>query len=51
MRIRDIITDTMGLACVLALTLAPLGLYKDDSGFGWWWPGVGGYHIETSDNQ
>jgi len=47
MRIRDIITDVLGVAALTILTLAPLGLFSDDSGWGWYWPNVGGYYVET----
>lgn len=51
MKLRNLISDTIGLVCLLALCLLPLGLYKTETGLGWFWPGVGGYHIETNDNQ
>lgn len=48
MRLRDIITDTLGLLAILAFTLAAMGLYTDASGFGWYWPNLGGYHWELN---
>lgn len=48
MKIRHILTDTLGAAALVALTLAPLGLFTDDSGWGWYWPNVGGYYFETT---
>ena len=47
MRIRNIITDILGVAALAILTLAPLGFFSDDSGWGWYWPNVGGYYFET----
>jgi hypothetical protein len=46
MRIRDIMADAMGLAFIVALAFAALGFYADASGFGWYWPNLGGYHFE-----
>lgn len=48
MRIRDFILDAVGILAVAVLTFAPLGLFSDDSGWGWHWPNVGGYYFETS---
>jgi hypothetical protein len=50
MTLRHLTLDAMALALMLALALAPLGLYLDDSGFGWFWPGLGGYHFDTTTN-
>ena len=48
MRIRHLLTDLIGVAALAILTLAPLGLFSDDSGWGWYWPNVGGYYFDTS---
>ena len=45
---RTLILDTLALAFLVALSLAPLGIYSNDSGFGWFWPGLGGFHFDTS---
>lgn len=51
MKIRHFILDFIGLALIAVLTFAPLGLFSDDSGWGWYWPNVGGYYFETTTNK
>ena len=43
-----VLADIVGVAALVTLTFAPLGLFSDDSGWGWYWPNVGGYYFETS---
>ncbi len=48
MLIKEIITDTIGLLCLVLMCAAPLGLFKDNNGWGWYWPNVGGFYIDTT---
>jgi hypothetical protein len=47
--IKQVTKDTIGLLCLLAICLMPLGLFADDAGWGWHWPNVGGFYIEQGE--
>lgn len=48
MLIKQITKDTFGLLCLLAVCFTPFGLFTDDTGWGWYWPNVGGFYIEQT---
>lgn len=41
------LTDIIGVTALVSILTLPLGLYADDTGFGWFWPDLGGYHFST----
>ena len=51
MKIRYFILDFFAIALVAVLTFAPLGLFNDDQGWGWYWPNLGGYYFQTMETE